>query len=137
MRPGGMREAIRRPTGYGVRDTTSRFPNPSYILPNRPAHSAGRTPKNQCRPPWDRPKTHSKKHSIFKCFLAPKMTPKASQKEAKMEPKFNTFLYSFSHRFFNRFWKAFLSFCGVLDLRFDCYLQRFRRVGHFSQSLEK
>ena len=43
MRPGGMREAFRRPTGYGVLDTTSRFSNPSYILPNQPAHSAGPT----------------------------------------------------------------------------------------------
>ena len=89
MRPGGMREAFRRPTGYGVWDTTSRFSNPSYILPNRPAHSAGPTPDLRLPPP---PGTFKKRIQKTLDFWAPfgsqndpKSLPKWSQNGAQIQ----------------------------------------------------
>ena len=84
-RPGGMREAVRRPTGDGVLDTEiwnslalvldspailgSLYP--PIIPPRDPAHSAGPTPNHVFVGLVSPPETHPKIRSIFEGVLAP------------------------------------------------------------------
>ena len=122
-----MRGALRRPTGYGVRDPAARspWPGPSllpgvfgcfvplYYLPTGPAHSAGPTQKNRPVPIFDL----QNRIRNFTRFLKAFWLPKCSPKPPKIEPKsiqnplfvrfrFPTVFSSVSGRFFVDFGRA-------------------------------
>ena len=80
---------------------------------------------------------NEKTRLVFAAVLPPKMVPNASQNEANIESKFNLFSSSFSYLFFSGVWEAFRSFSEAPHPRFDCYLQRFRRVEPLSQNPKK
>ena len=80
---------------------------------------------------------NEKTRLVFAAVLPPKMVPNASQNEANIKSKFNLFSSSFSYLFFSGVWEAFRSFSEAPHPRFDCYLQRFRRVEPLSQNPEK
>ena len=99
-RPGGMREAVRRPTGDGVLDTIQdllgsgpRFSGnfgilvPPYYSPQGPCTFRRADLKKSAEPPFSHPKSHSKFQSIFERILAPKMPQKASQNPFKIDSK--------------------------------------------------
>ena len=96
-RPGGMREAVRRPTGDGVLDTIQdllgsdpRFSGnfgilvPPYYSPQGPCTFRRADPEKAVEPLWAPPKTHSKFQSIFVGILDSKMRQKASQNPFKI-----------------------------------------------------
>ena len=104
-RPGGMREAIRRPTRDGVLDTEiwnslalvldslAIFGSlhPPIIPPRDPAHSAGPTPNHVFVGPVSPPEMHPKFRSIIERIWAPKMDQNASQKQEKVNQKTQIF----------------------------------------------